>query len=470
MDYKALGLRVGLEIHRQIESHKLFCNCKSTLKEDKPDFTVKRYLRASAGEIGEIDIAAKFEELKKKYFVYEGYNENTCLVELDEEPIHEVNKKALEAVLQVALMLNAKIVDKIDVMRKVVIDGSNTSGFQRTALLGRDGFVRTKYGNVKIETIMLEEDAARKISEDKEKIVYRLDRLGIPLIEIATEPMISNPQQVKDVAAYIGMILKSTAKFKGGIGTIRQDLNLSIKQGNRVEIKGVQDLNSIPKVIENEIKRQLNLIYGGKKVGREVRRALSDNSTEFLRPMPGAARMYPETDTKTILVTADMLKNIKLPELLSERAYHYENTYCLNSEIANLLVKRKIDFDEYVSKYKNTEAKLLARVLILMPKDIKKRYNVNVGIKDLDYVLELYDKGKISEGFIEEILIKKGKNEKIDLSRYKVVSDNVLEKEIKEIVDKNKDLSFNALMGIVMGKYKGKVSGEKVAEILRKVI
>ena len=151
-------------------------------------------------------------------------------------------------------------------MRKQVLDYSNTSGFQRTGLLARNGYVNIKNNAIEIATICIEEDAARKISEDSNKVVYRLDRLGIPLIEIATAPDIKTPEEAREVAAHIGMILKSTGKFKGGIGTIRQDLNVSIKNGARVEIKGVQELKHIPRIIENEIKRQSEIISKGKKV------------------------------------------------------------------------------------------------------------------------------------------------------------------------------------------------------------
>src|SRR3989338_6562093 len=124
--YKELGLKIGLEIHAQIEAGgKLFCRCPCVIKDSEPDFSVKRNLRVSASELGEVDKAALYELQKGKYFIYEGYNDTTCLVELDESPPEQLNKKALEIALQVSLLLNAKILDQIQFMRKVVIDGSN---------------------------------------------------------------------------------------------------------------------------------------------------------------------------------------------------------------------------------------------------------------------------------------------------------------------------------------------------------
>src|SRR3989344_114613 len=253
-DYKELGLKAGLEVHFQLDTkNKLFCHCKTDLIEKKPDFTVKRYLRPVLSEVREKDIVAEFEEAKKRYAVYEAYDHETCLVELDDEPPHEINKEALEIALQVAKLLNAEIVDEIQVMRKQVLDYSNTSGFQRSCLIAYDGYINTKYGKVGISSISLEEDAARKINENKDYVIYRLDRLGIPLIEIATEADIVNPEQAKEVAAYIGMILNSTGKIKNILGGIRQDVNVSIKNGARTEIKGVQELSLIPLVMKSEI-------------------------------------------------------------------------------------------------------------------------------------------------------------------------------------------------------------------------
>ena len=243
LDYKAIGLKCGIEIHQRLDTGKLFCSCPSTLRDDKPHFTIRRELRAVAGETGETDIAAKHEQESQKYFLYEGYNDTTCLVELDEEPPHPMNEEALNVVLQISKMLNAKIIDEIQVMRKTVVNGSNTSGFQRTALVGIKGILETPEGKIGIPNIQIEEEAAKDIEkgtdkEGKDFVIYRLDRLGIPLIELGSDPDIKTPEQCKEVCERIGMILRSTGKVARGIGTIRQDLNISVMNGQRVEIKG----------------------------------------------------------------------------------------------------------------------------------------------------------------------------------------------------------------------------------------
>ncbi len=258
-------MKIGLEIHQQLDTKKLFCACSSTIREDEPDLIVRRRQRISGSELGEYDLAALQEAGRGRLFVYEGYADGTCLVELDDEPPHGLNPEALKTALQVALLLNAKPVGELQTMRKIVLDGSNTSGFQRTVLVAVDGKIKTAEGDIGIQTICLEEDAARIIRQEKDSVVYRLDRLGIPLIEIATAPDIKTPQQAREVALAIGMVLRS-CKVKRGLGTIRQDLNVSIPGGERVEIKGVQDLDLIPKVAELEVLRQEKLLEIGKEL------------------------------------------------------------------------------------------------------------------------------------------------------------------------------------------------------------
>ncbi|MBQ6220977.1 MAG: Glu-tRNA(Gln) amidotransferase subunit GatE [Methanosphaera sp.] len=259
-DYKELGLMMGLEIHQQLDSKsKLFCRCPNSLTDKEPERKIYRRLRPTQSELGEIDRAAYEEFQRNLQFVYEAYNHHTCLVEADEEPPAKLNQEAVDISIILASLMNMKVVDEFHTMRKQVIDGSNTSGFQRTGILATDGYVETEYGNVTIETLGLEEDAARRIGEEEGKIVFRLDRLGIPLAEITTSPDMHHPEQVKQVAYQLGQILRST-RVKRGLGTIRQDLNISIREGARIEVKGVQDLELMPTIVENEVQRQLNLI------------------------------------------------------------------------------------------------------------------------------------------------------------------------------------------------------------------
>jgi len=606
-DLKRLGFKCGIEIHQQLEGKKLFCNCPTMIRDDEPQFTVKRKLRAVVGETGKVDVAAAEESAKGKYYVYEGYYNTNCLVELDESPPNPMNKDAFSTALQISKMLKATFVDGAQVMRKTVVDGSNTSGFQRTTLVSRNGVLDTSEGKVRIPTIIIEEDACRIIKEEKDSAVYRLDRLGIPLMEIATEPDIVSPEHCKETAEKLGMLLRSTGKAKRGQGTIRQDVNVSIKEGTRVEIKGAQDLKAIPLLVENEITRQINLVeiskalkkarvksfsskaidvsktlknsgsklvtktlqaknsimgirlpgfnglvgketqpkkrlgtefserarviagvggiihsdelpaYGitdreveilkkelGCKSGdafalvadekerclralaavneranqaisgvpMEVRKANPDSTTSYERPMPGAARMYPETDIPPIKITKQMIDSVKLPELISDKIPKYEKMG-LGKDLAKLTAKSpKAElFEGLVKKHKKIKAAYIAEIVMTADKIVKRQFKIDISPSEEDYEL-LFDElssDKISKENVLDIL-KENKPVSEVVEKYHMMSDADLEKELKKIVSANKGLQFNALIGEAMKKLRGKAAGKKISEMLKKMV
>jgi len=296
VDYEKLGLKVGLEIHQQLEtSTKLFCSCKPELFKQDPEFTFLRRLRPTQSELGQIDPAAYFEFQKGMKILYEANSQTSCLVEMDEEPPHPLSMEAVEIALTVALMMNAKPVDEIHVMRKTVIDGSNTTGFQRTCVIALDGEIKVGEKIIPIQHISLEEDAARKTGGEGMTLHYRIDRLGIPLIEVATAPVIRTPKEAGEVALAIGKILRATRRVKRGLGTIRQDLNISISNGALTEIKGVQELEIIPLVVEYEVQRQLNLI----KISQELR-DLGVKEDDLQEKFHDVTHVFQETQCKIL--------------------------------------------------------------------------------------------------------------------------------------------------------------------------
>ncbi|MBI5253689.1 MAG: Glu-tRNA(Gln) amidotransferase subunit GatE, partial [Euryarchaeota archaeon] len=435
-------MKIGFEIHQQLETHKLFCSCPSELKEEKPEVTVERRLRPTQSELGEIDRAALEEFLKGKSFVYEVYPDTTCLVELDEEPPHEPNEEAIDACLEVALMLNCDIVDEIHFMRKLVIDGSNTSGFQRTAIVAMDGYLETDKGRIGIPTICLEEEAARKIAEEENKTIYRLDRLGIPLIEITTAPDITTPEQAREVALKIGEILRATGRVKRGIGTIRQDINISIEGGARVEIKGVQELNQIPKIIEFEVERQKKLSRTG-KIAEETRAVNPDGTTTYMRPLPGAARMYPETDIPPIAVSKERITaiNAKLPELYEEKIQRFMKKHRLSRELASQLVKsERAELFQQVVKQTKISPSIVANTLIGTLKELKREgiETEKITVKKLIEIFKTVEQGTIAKetiGEVIEITIKNpDKPIKVIAAEFGITAFG--EKEVAEIVRK----------------------------------
>lgn len=623
IDYSKIGLKAGLEVHQQLDTkEKLFCHCSPKLFKDEPEITFLRRLRPTQSELGQVDPAAFFEFQKGIRILYEASKETACLVEMDEEPPHDLNREAVEIALIVALMLKAKPVDEIHVMRKTVIDGSNTTGFQRTCVVALNGEIRVNGKRIPIEHVSLEEDAARKMGEEDSLIRYRIDRLGIPLIEIATGPVLYSPKEAEKVALAIGRILRATGRVKRGLGTIRQDLNVSIEGGALIEIKGVQELELVSKVIELEVQRQLNLlkirdelqrrgvgeenlkeefvditsifektkcrvvqkaISKGKRVlavrlpgfagllktelmpgvrlgtemahrahfwGRvggifhtdelpaygieekeverlkgfvkaqpgdavvfvadspenasdalravvqrarealhgvpeETRAANPDGTTRYMRPRPGAARMYPETDVPPIQISEEFLNSLRkrLPELPEYKLKRLMEEYRLNMKLAKQILDSEyaLLFEE-VARESWVSPTTVAAVLTETMKALR-RDGVEIDRIGDEQIRELFrfvGGGKTAKEAIPEILTWLSRHEDasveaaIESLGLAMLSEEEVEKIIDDILKENEQLvrergkaAFGTLMGLVMRKVRGKAKAELVSKILR---
>lgn len=599
VDYEKLGFKAGVEIHQELNTKKLFCSCKTTLKEQDLKSKTIRKLRSVAGETGEVDLASSYEHLRDREFIYSSYAEESCLVDLDEEPPHDVNPEAFNLALGVSKMFRLKIPDTICVMRKTVTDGSAVSGFQRTMMVGyesKDSFLETKSGKVKINQLNLEEDSCKIEKNDGNKVYYSLSRLGVPLLEVGTDATIKNPEHVKEVALEIGTMLRSF-NVKRGIGTIRQDVNISIKDGARVEVKGWQDLRKLPELVINEVSRQSNLIEikkeltnrglkkfdkkskdvtelfknsqskiitdlissGGKvyslilpkfsgllkmeicpgrTFGKELseyakaygtkgmihtdedlskyrleaefstlkemnddlviiiaekeevakkavdavyERALyclvgvpeetripnhADTTSSYARPLPGAHRMYPETDVSNIEITKEMIKSITVPELIKEKIVRFSKNYKLQKELSTELIREGYDFEMYVKKFKNVEPSFIARFLIEMPKEIMTKYKKEIDASNYLEIIEKFNSAEISKDAVFEILMEISQGKSIDYKKYKQLTESELNTEIEKIINENKGLPLNALVGKVMSKLRGKADGEKIIKLI----
>ena len=618
VNYEKIGLKCGIEIHQQLDTeHKLFCSCRARLSPLKPDTEIVRKLRAVAGELGEIDIAALSEFLRGREFVYKAYPEETCLVESDEEPPHLLNPESLDVALTIASLLNCEIPEEIHMMRKTVLDGSNTSGFQRTAIVGMNGKLRTSFGGVGVTNLCIEEESAQILGGDGNRVIYGLDRLGIPLVEIGTSPDIRSPEQAKEVAEKLGMIVRSTGKAKRGIGTIRQDINVSISGGARIEIKGAQELRMIPKFVENEALRQMNLleikkdlkkmkfkpvkprvvhvshifksskskVTKGKKtyavlipdfagflkrklttrtlgneianyvkvrselkgiihsdedlekyelskefetlrkrmkagkgdtliiavgeeayvkrtmdvvckrinllakgVPEEVRRALETGDTEYMRPLPGAARLYPETDIPPIKISDKKLRDVRksLPELIEEREKKERKEIKKKAEISDEIIdqivkmKRKGIFDKLIKS--GYDPKTVSSVLTSTLRYLEKKEKVNISkLKDSHFfkTFQALEKGRISKEAVPEVLKNFAEHPEDRIGKIigKLGIKTLTEKELKGVVRKtikeNKNLlkdprGKEILLGLVMKKVRGRIDARKVMEFLKK--
>ncbi len=266
LDPAFLNLKVGFEIHQQLATNsKLFCNCRCEEAKEY-DSSFVRKLRPTQSELGAYDPAAMFEFSKMHIVKYHAAIRSSCLVEADEEPPHDVSREALEIALLFSIALHSKVMDEIHVMRKIVIDGSNTSGFQRTMLVASGGYLDVAGKRVGVQSICLEEDAAKLIGDEKRTRKFGLDRLGVPLVEIALEPVMGKPDEIMQVALTLGRLLRASKRVARGLGSIRQDINISMQNGAVVEVKGVQQLDQLVKVIEYEMHRQYGLMVISQKL------------------------------------------------------------------------------------------------------------------------------------------------------------------------------------------------------------
>lgn len=477
LDYGKIGLKAGLEIHQQLDTGKLFCKCPGHLRKDEPDFIFRRKLHAVAGETGEIDEAVKHEAIIDREFIYQGYKDNVCLIDMDEEPPKMINENALKEVLKICLLMNCEIYSNSMIMRKTVIDGSNTSGFQRTVLIGHDGWIDTSFGKVGIESVCLEEDSARVIEKDEKKAIYRLDRLGIPLVEIATKPELDTPEKIKECALKIGEILRA-CNVRRGIGTIRQDLNVSIKGHDRVEIKGFQDPKIMIETVNNEIKRQQEEVKKGKKTG-EVRNALVNAESEFLRPMPGKARMYPETDLPLLKIGRKNLDDLSsnLPKLKNELRQELKKKGLGDEMIHLVLDENYDDFESLIHVYAE-DVNLVGKMITLWRFDIARKYDkgddeikIILNLEILKDILKLLGDGKISKNDVKEVMQKIVEGEDLEKAiKFERVSNKEMEEAIRNMIIDKPGLRPNAYMGLAMKEFKGKIDAKKAMEIINQIL
>ena len=601
MDYEAVGLKAGLEIHQQLNTkEKLFCHSPTVIR-DSAEHTgeVSRYLRVAVSEMGDVDRAAKEELMNQRLFTYYTYD-TTGLVEIDEEPPAPLNPDALDIVLTIAKMFEMTPLPEIHTMRKMIVDGSATSGFQRTALVALNGAIEHA---CRVETVAVEEEACQRI----EDTVFSVDRLGIPLIEITTSPCMKTPEEVHDIAQYIGMTLRSTGRVKRGIGTIRQDVNVSIRDGARVEIKGVQELDLIAEVVRREVQRQLSLlairdelqardamvnaevydvtsvfsqtqsqvlkkarvilgtvlhgfnglvgleIQPGRRLGSEMsdyakkcgvgglfhtdelpaygvteeevhilketlgagpedavvivaateqkcrcamqmiirrakmafdgvpeetRKMLEGGSTAYMRPLPGAARMYPETDILPVPVTREYWESIAAPELLTVKAERFVAEYGLDAGMA-----RQMAFSEELPLFERAVAEgirpvFAARTILASLKELSRAGISSDALSDdaIIAVMKTVEAGNAAKEAVLDILTAcaKGMSVSDAVSRvapafsreeledlvHTIVSDRV------EFIRTRGKAALGPVMGVVMKEVRGRIDGKVVSEVL----
>ncbi len=260
-DYAAIGLKCGLEVHQQLLTRsKLFCRCPAGHYSSSYDAEVLRHMRPTLSEMGEYDGTALMEKKTRKNIIYRLHHATVCTYEFDDTPPFPINDEATDIALEIALLLRLNLVNELHIARKQYLDGSIPAGFQRTTILGVDGWLPYRDHRIHIRQLGLEEDSCREVSDQQHDRTYLTDRLGIPLIEVVTEPDMFTPQETAEVCNLIGRLCRSTHKVRRGYGATRQDVNVSVEGGTRIEIKGVPQIWRIPHLIYNEASRQVSLL------------------------------------------------------------------------------------------------------------------------------------------------------------------------------------------------------------------
>jgi glutamyl-tRNA(Gln) amidotransferase subunit E len=261
LDYEAVGFMSGLEVHQQLAtSHKLFCRCPAGLYTEAHDGEVLRHMRPTLSELGEYDGTALMEFKTKKEIIYLLNHLNVCTYEMDDTPPFLVNQEAIDVAIELCLMMNMDIIDEVHVARKQYLDGSIPTGFQRTAIIGVKGWLPFRGRKLTVTHLSVEEDSCREVSDKGHRIVWRTDRLGMPLTETVTGPELLTPDEVREAILLCGLTARSTGRVRTGIGASRQDVNVSVRGGDRVEIKGVPKAGYAGRLVHNEGVRQYNLL------------------------------------------------------------------------------------------------------------------------------------------------------------------------------------------------------------------
>jgi len=260
-DYAKVGFKSGLEIHQQLLTEKkLFCRCPAGKYSSEYHAEILRHMRPTLSELGEYDGTALMEFKTKKDIIYRINRSTVCTYEMDDTPPFQINEQALDIAIEVGMLLNSSVVDEIHIARKQYLDGSIPTGFQRTAIVSVGGFIPYKDRNINIIQMSIEEDSCREFSDIGHQRIYLADRLGMPLIETVTEPEMRTPQEVAEVNDLLRRLVRSTGKVRTGIGAGREDVNVSVTGGTRIEIKGVSKITTIPLLTYNEAMRQWNLL------------------------------------------------------------------------------------------------------------------------------------------------------------------------------------------------------------------
>jgi glutamyl-tRNA(Gln) amidotransferase subunit E len=256
-DYAAIGFKSGLEVHQQLKTRtKLFCRCPAGQYSSDFDAQILRHMRPTLSEMGEYDGTALMEKKTRKNIHYRIHHDTVCTYEFDDTPPFLVDPEAVDIALEISMLCRLNIVNELHIARKQYLDGSIPTGFQRTTILGVDGWLQ--YG------------------DRRHRCPPALPRGGLLPRGLGPRTRSRLPHRsarhaadrgrhrAGDVHAIPGRrglrdhrrCAAARSTFGAATGPTRQDVNVSVEGGTRVEIKGVPQIWRIPRLIYNEASRQ----------------------------------------------------------------------------------------------------------------------------------------------------------------------------------------------------------------------
>lgn len=472
MKYEAV---IGLEVHAQMLTNtKIFCGC-STKFGSEP-------------------------------------NTQTCPVCIGMPGVLPVlNKKALEFAIRTGLATNCAISSYSRFARKNYFYPDLPKGYQISQYehpICEHGSIEVVVdGNVKkigITRIHMEEDAGKNIHEGGGNYSFvDLNRTGVPLMEIVSEPDIRSPHEASEYMKKLRAILRYLGVCDGNMeqGSLRCDANVSIRPegqkeyGTRAEIKNINSFRFVEKAIEYEIKRQIKLIEDGGKVIQETR--LWDSSkgiTESMRSKEEAHdyRYFPEPDLAPIIVEQSVIDEIRagLPELPDAKRKRFAADFDLPEYDADLLTSEKAVaewFEEAVKAGGQPKAAsnwMMGELMRMLNEENSSIENCLIKPKQLADMLLLIEKGTISGKIAKTVfteIYKTGKDAEIIVKEkglIQISDESAIEKAVDEIIAKHPDearrlkAGEERLMGFFAGQVmkatKGKANPRMLNDLLKK--
>ena len=465
---------IGLEIHAELDTKsKMFCSCANDSDEKEANINVCPVCMGHPGTL----------------------------------PV--INEQAVKKVIKTGLALNCEISSFSKFDRKNYFYPDLPKGYQISQfdlpLCGK-GFLNLGDKKIRITRIHLEEDAGRLLHfPGKDYSLVDYNRVGLPLMELVTEPDLRSGKEVRRFCHELQLIFRYLGVSNANMekGEMRCGVNLSLglngKLGTKVEMKNLNSFRVVEKAIEYEIKRQEKLLLSGQKVVQETRGW--NDAKEITLSQRGKEeshdyRYFPEPDLPPLSISEDLINEMRSesPEVPQQKRERFEKEYGLSEE---LFIQNR-DLGEYFEKAMSELQSLIKGDFFALVK-ICSNYLITdlqglmggFSEKDLaitpenfaEFISLIYNKeisSKIAKQILSEMLGTGADPSQIIEQRglSQITDELEIEEVVKKVIlanqeavkdfKKGKENALQYLAGQVMAETKGKASPQIVQEVLRK--